>query len=269
MGISLSFSPPPYEGRWSVPVPSQRSFFSRQKISNVPYSVDQRASFPLTKTKVTISFFTATSFVLTRFITVPQLQQAVHPSALDLDQESSAGRSDSEDDYVQQKTPAGVAVGKATKKKVSRRRPQEGEHARVAKKRKRKHPVEVDLSELPPEQGQPFPLLLAQILISFLANKIRLDMKIDEILRSKKPSRPRKKKSPSSAEVLDSFADDEVARLRESMNNAVDEDMRANQEKLPALAKLRMLREVVDTLRKSVPHFLPKYKFITSSSINL
>jgi transcription factor SPN1 len=74
-------------------------------------------------------------------------------------------------------------------------------------------------------------------------------MKIDEIIRSKKSSRPRKKKSPT--EVLDSFADDEVARLRETMNNAADEDMRANQDKLPALAKLRMLAEVVDTLRKA------------------
>ena len=76
-------------------------------------------------------------------------------------------------------------------------------------------------------------------------------MKIDEILlRSKKSSRPRKKKSPSTVEVLDSFADDEVARLRETMNNAVDEDIRANQEKLPAIAKFKMLAEVVDTLRK-------------------
>lgn len=80
------------------------------------------------------------------------------------------------------------------------------------------------------------------------ANKIRLDMKIDDILKSKKSSRPRKKKTGE--EVLDSFADDEVARLREAMNNAADEDVRANQEKLPALAKLKMVGEVGDVLRK-------------------
>jgi transcription factor SPN1 len=83
--------------------------------------------------------------------------------------------------------------------------------------------------------------------LSDVANKIRLDMKIDEILRSKK-SKPRKKKNND--EVLDSFADDEVARLRETMNNAADEDIRSNQDKLPAMAKLRLLPEAMDTLRK-------------------
>ena len=75
-------------------------------------------------------------------------------------------------------------------------------------------------------------------------------MKIDQILRSKKTNRPRKKKNND--EVLDSFADDEVARLRETMNNAADEDIRSNQEKLPATAKLRLLPEAMETLRKSV-----------------
>jgi len=75
-------------------------------------------------------------------------------------------------------------------------------------------------------------------------------MKIDEILRNKKTNRPRKKKNND--EVLDSFADDEVARLRETMSNAADEDIRSNQEKLPATAKLRLLPEAMDTLRKCV-----------------
>lgn len=77
-------------------------------------------------------------------------------------------------------------------------------------------------------------------------------MKIDEILRSKK-SKPRKKKN--NEEVLDSFADDEVARLRETMNNAADEDIKSNQDKLPATAKLRLLPEAMDTLRKSAHGF--------------
>jgi len=75
-------------------------------------------------------------------------------------------------------------------------------------------------------------------------------MKIDEILKSKKTNRPRKKKNND--EVLDSFADDEVARLRETMSNAAEEDIRSNQEKLPATAKLRLLPEAMETLRKCV-----------------
>jgi len=103
----------------------------------------------------------------------------------------------------------------------------------VQRKRKRKQPVEVDLSELPPEQ----------------ANKIRLDMRIEAILKPKKASRQRKKKA--NEEVLDSFADDEVARLREVMNTAADEDIRANNEKQPATAKLKLLPEAMETLRKA------------------
>lgn len=79
---------------------------------------------------------------------------------------------------------------------------------------------------------------------------MRLDMKIEAALKSKKANRPRKKKNND--EVLDSFADDEVARLREAMNNAADEDIRSNQEKLPATMKLRLLPEAMDTLRKCV-----------------
>jgi len=85
-------------------------------------------------------------------------------------------------------------------------------------------------------------------------------MRIDEILKNKKTNRPRKKKNND--EVLDSFADDEVARLRETMNNAADEDIRSNQEKLPATAKLRLLPEAMETLRKFV-------SLISCSSIDM
>lgn len=77
-------------------------------------------------------------------------------------------------------------------------------------------------------------------------------MQIEAILKPKKASRQRKKKNND--EVLDSFADDEVARLREAMLHAADEDIRANSEKLPATAKLRLLPEAMETLRKSVTH---------------
>ena len=74
-----------------------------------------------------------------------------------------------------------------------------------------------------------------------------VDIRINQILKSKKSSRSKKKKDD---EVLDSFADAEVARLREAMNTAADEDIRANSEKQPAVAKLKLLPEAMDTLRK-------------------
>lgn len=78
-------------------------------------------------------------------------------------------------------------------------------------------------------------------------------MQIDAILRPKKAAQRKKK---ANEEVLDSFADDEVARLREAMNAAADEDQRANAEKLPATAKLRLLPEAMDTLQKCDTHIL-------------
>ncbi|KAF9000685.1 transcription factor iws1 [Cyathus striatus] len=137
---------------------------------------------------------------------------------------------DSEDDYQERHT------SQKPKKRLSKSRQPDGDEGGrrpVQRKRKRKQPVEVDLSELPPEQ----------------ASKLRLDMQIEAILKTKKNSRPRKKKNND--EVLDSFADDEVARLREAMNNAAEEDIRANSEKLPATTKLRLLPEAMETLRKA------------------
>ena len=73
-------------------------------------------------------------------------------------------------------------------------------------------------------------------------------MQIEAILKTKKSSRPKKRKNND--EVLDSYADDEVARLRETMITAADEDIRANEAKTPAVAKLRLLPEALETLRK-------------------
>jgi len=75
-------------------------------------------------------------------------------------------------------------------------------------------------------------------------------MQIEAILKPKKVSRHRKKKA--NEEVLDSFADDEVARLRETMNAAAEEDQRANSEKQPAMAKLRLLPQAMETLQRYV-----------------
>lgn len=79
-------------------------------------------------------------------------------------------------------------------------------------------------------------------------------MQIEAILKPKKASR--QKKRGANVEVLDSFADDEVARLREAMNAAAEDDVRANSEKLPATAKLKLLPEAMDTLRKCVSMFV-------------
>ncbi|KAF9073386.1 hypothetical protein BDP27DRAFT_1318814 [Rhodocollybia butyracea] len=147
--------------------------------------------------------------------------------------EDEASAADSEDDYQEKPVPTKKKVDKP---KPRRTRAEEGgetrKRKRTAKKKKSAY-EDIDLSELPPEQ----------------ANKIRLDMQIEAILKTKKSSRPKKRKNND--EVLDSFADDEVARLRETMNNAAEEDIKANQEKLPALAKLRFLNEAMETLRKA------------------
>ncbi|KAF8150676.1 hypothetical protein B0H34DRAFT_756329 [Crassisporium funariophilum] len=160
----------------------------------------------------------------------PKLPPAPPRAAVKQRDEYESSGADSEDDYVQER-PSLAKVKKRSS--VGRKATEDGERKTAQKKRKRKPAPEIDLNDLPPEQ----------------ANKIRLDMQIDEILRSKKGNRPRKKKA--NEEVLDSVADDEVARLRENMLAAADEDVRSNGEKLPATAKLRQLPEAMETLRKA------------------
>ncbi|KAF5376187.1 hypothetical protein D9757_009301 [Collybiopsis confluens] len=158
------------------------------------------------------------------------------------------GDGDSEDDYREDRPSSSIRKKKLSSRPKQRRTegdegdgPGIGDGVRkrkrttsgVAKKKKKSAYEDIDLNELPPEQ----------------ANKIRLDMQIEAILKPKKGSRPKKRKN--NEEVLDSFADDEVARLRETMNNAADEDIKAKENKLPATAKLRFLNEAMETLRKA------------------
>lgn len=75
-------------------------------------------------------------------------------------------------------------------------------------------------------------------------------MQIDAIIKPKKASRRRGKKNDE--DVLDRAADEEVSRLREMMMNAAADDEQSNREKIPATAKLRMLPQVMDVLRKCV-----------------
>jgi transcription factor SPN1 len=80
-------------------------------------------------------------------------------------------------------------------------------------------------------------------------------MKIDAILKPKKTNRPKKRKKDAEEEVLDRFADEEVSRLREAMLIAAQEDENANKEKYPATAKLKLLPQVLEVLRKYVTIF--------------
>lgn len=140
------------------------------------------------------------------------------------EQESSG---ESEDDYRQAR--------KVVKKRRPRARKDDGgAEGRPAARKRKRGPAkeEIDLSQLPPEE----------------AKKIQLDMQIEAILKPKKTSRPKKRKDD---DVLDRAADEEVSRLRESMYTAAQEDEQANREKIPATAKLRLLPQVMDVLRKS------------------
>lgn len=78
---------------------------------------------------------------------------------------------------------------------------------------------------------------------------MKLDMQIEAILRPKKASRPKRKRNDDD-DVLDRVADEEVSRLREAMLSAAQDDEQANREKLPATAKLRLLPQVMEVLRK-------------------
>ncbi|PWN33546.1 uncharacterized protein FA14DRAFT_190694 [Meira miltonrushii] len=66
---------------------------------------------------------------------------------------------------------------------------------------------------------------------------------------AKGPKRPKKKKADETD--LEQMADDEVNAMREKMLKAAQDDQNANLNGSPATAKLRMLREAVDTLQKT------------------
>ncbi|KTW30032.1 uncharacterized protein T551_01976 [Pneumocystis jirovecii RU7] len=71
-----------------------------------------------------------------------------------------------------------------------------------------------------------------------------LDQALNEAIMS---SRKKKKKE----EDLEEMADDEIVALREKMRQAAIEDIQANEEKRPAIQKLKMLSEVENALRKT------------------
>jgi len=81
------------------------------------------------------------------------------------------------------------------------------------------------------------------------AAKMKLDMQIEAILKPKKGNRMKRKKKDADEE-LDRYADEEVSRLREAMLAAAADDDQSNKQKLPATAKLRLLSQVLEILRK-------------------
>ncbi|OBZ72479.1 Transcription factor IWS1 [Grifola frondosa] len=146
------------------------------------------------------------------------------------DYESSAD-SASADEYVQEKR-----APKPKRRTRPRRGEDEGEGEPPSSQRKRKRKkAPVDLDQLPPQR----------------AGKAKLDMQIEAILKPKRASRPKRKKKDADEDVLDRYADEEVSRLREAMLAAAADDAQANREKLPATAKLRLLPQVMEVLRKS------------------
>lgn len=80
---------------------------------------------------------------------------------------------------------------------------------------------------------------------------MKLDMQIEAILKPKKANRMKRKKNAD--EELDRYADEEVSRLRETMLAAAADDVQSNKHKLPATAKLKLLPQVLEILRKQVP----------------
>lgn len=77
--------------------------------------------------------------------------------------------------------------------------------------------------------------------------KLELDKKIKDVL---KPAKRAKKRTKANEDDLDKIADDYVAALRVEMMVAANEDKEAHKEGIPAVAKLRMLPRVMDTLQK-------------------
>ncbi|KAF8126903.1 transcription factor iws1 [Boletus edulis] len=154
---------------------------------------------------------------------VPQHRQHQKPAPAPVDHELSASSAESSDAYEQERP--------SKQKRKVKRRTDDGRRAQ--KKRKRKQITEEDLNDLPPEK----------------ANKRRLDMQFDAILKPKKNSRIKKRKKDDD-DTLDRFADEEVSRLREAMLGAAADDEQANREKLPATNKLKLLPQVLEVLRK-------------------
>lgn len=107
---------------------------------------------------------------------------------------------------------------------------------RKRKEKEREPSVEMDkLPDLTPEERK----------------RLELSQRIDSIIKPSKAGKRKKRKKEGDEEDIDMHADEEVVRLRQAMHAAADRDIEANANKQPAVAKLKMLGEVMDTLQKS------------------
>lgn len=107
---------------------------------------------------------------------------------------------------------------------------------RREREKEREASIEMDkLPELTPEERK----------------RAELSKRIDSIVKPSKAGKKKKRKNQGDEEELDLHADEEVVRLRQAMHAAADRDIEANTNKQPAVAKLKMLGEVMDMLQKS------------------
>ncbi|KAG8776962.1 Transcription factor iws1 [Ceratobasidium sp. 428] len=121
----------------------------------------------------------------------------------------------------------GAGGGSSIPKKRRKRRERE---------REREPSVEMDkLPDLTPEERR----------------KLELSQKIDSIIKPSKAGKKKKRTKQGDEEDIDVHADEEVIRLRQAMHAAADRDIEANANKQPAVAKLKMLGDVMDMLQKS------------------
>ncbi|KAG8693287.1 Transcription factor iws1, partial [Ceratobasidium sp. 394] len=181
-----------------------------------------------------------------------QISRAQRKEAASRSESPGAVRDDAGSDYADEGTgskPASGSIPRFTKRKKSsggadgegggggslipkkRRKRRERE-----REREREPSIEMDkLPELTPEERR----------------KIELSKQIDSIVKPNKAGKKKKRTKQGDEEELDLHADQEVNRLRQAMHAAADRDIEANTNKQPAVAKLKMLGEVMDMLQKS------------------
>ncbi|KAG9100057.1 Transcription factor iws1 [Ceratobasidium sp. UAMH 11750] len=180
-----------------------------------------------------------------------QISRAQRKEAASRSESPGAVRDDAGSDYADEGTgskPASGSIPRFIKRKKSlggadgeggggssipkkRRKRRERE-----REREREPSIEMDkLPELTPEERR----------------KIELSKQIDSIVKPNKAGKKKKRTKQGDEEELDLHADQEVNRLRQAMHAAADRDIEANTNKQPAVAKLKMLGEVMDMLQKS------------------
>ncbi|KAG8995654.1 Transcription factor iws1 [Tulasnella sp. 427] len=141
-------------------------------------------------------------------------------------------------DYrVDEQQFADEGEGEAGARKKKRSKSDGGEAGRPPRKKKKRE-------RRPAEEEENLPDLTEE-----QRRKIALEQQIDAIVKPNK-SRPRKRKKNDAETDLERYQDEEVARLRDAMNLAADQDMEANLDKRPATSKLRMLPEVMEILQR-------------------